>query len=1225
MKLNRIVAAGLLLAASIFSSGAMAQCTGQAPARTICGNPGASQGLPRWVPSGASIPAVAQGDILYGSAANVLSALPAVQAGQPLISGGVATAPLYAGSWARFLTSSQRLVLSRNATTWAALGNTSLHIAGGNSGEARVEWTAANSDSVGVFGRMNGTFASPTPLIATDQVMGLIGVGIDTAGSTTMQQGGALGGYASQNWTSTHHGYYFQFSGINDNTVDLVNFGTFKNQKAGFGNEISPQYGVTYSANATTGIASPFSQVGFGAIGADSGGSIGYEAIAFSNTALVNLYRANGTNAAKTAPTSGQQLGGFFGNGWDAAAWRVGAGMYAVANQNWSSGIAGTRLDFYANADGGTTNANVASLSGGGTLTVSPTSGTTNKGLSITQTFPSSGTPVGPVLGNTIDVTNPGLGASGAGHDNFGGQSLIYGFRATMSITGTSSGSGSAAFGAFTNIAAASDGFGGSHGVTISGASPAGHNAWGHIGYGIVFNGGQIGLLVGVESEMGVSAGGTASFRIGHSANSQGPVQGSTLDAAFAANTINIAGFGGNAAAWQHLMALSGSMYSGIGFPLAATGDFFFSDTAGTVASFANLSNVTVTGNILSFPNLTVGGNGGAVFGISGTTVAGQMIVSCASCGKSTITSTANGIAGSDGIVFNDVTGNNLLFAGVAEASNTSVRFGQTTGNYALAFSNGSSNLGLLFGTVTSVPLIIGTNNANRVQIAGSGCVSVGNATDCGSPGIVNLLTGVRIGNAAASGNVLRGNGSNFVSAQLACADLSTPCITGNQTITLSGDVSGSGTTAITTTLASVASAGTTGSSTAIPVVTIDVKGRTTSITTAAVIAPAGTLTGSTLASGVTASSLTSLGTITSLTATTINAFTAGGAIAMGGNNITGGGSATFTTFVGALTGHASLDLALTGGTMSGAIAMGTNAITGLTTHACAGACTFQSNGSTFAGSISTGQLWYLGGTSLTPAAGTTLTVSQNTGGSPAISALGNIIGQFIAADTTFGLLTLDTFGAQSIFSPRYAGGTQASKTAAPATTTVFSLGAQGWDGVSAYGNLAAVDFITINQTSASDHSSFIRVRTVASGATSLVEAIRIQGSGCLSIGTTTDCGAANILVNGHVLASGTAPTVSSCGVSPSISGSDNFGSVTAGTGVLTTCVINFAKTWGAAPRCVASSGTAIASMTVTATTTQLTIGGTSLTGDAINWVCGSTANLEPTNDNELVAFEKTG
>jgi hypothetical protein len=48
----------------------------------------------------------------------------------------------------------------------------------------------------------------------------------------------------------------------------------------------------------------------------------------------------------------------------------------------------------------------------------------------------------------------------------------------------------------------------------------------------------------------------------------------------------------------------------------------------------------------------------------------------------------------------------------------------------------------------------------------------VGTTTDPGA-GIVNVLTGYRIGNAAISGNVLRGNGTNFVSAQLATTDLS--------------------------------------------------------------------------------------------------------------------------------------------------------------------------------------------------------------------------------------------------------------------------------------------------------------------------------------------------------------------------------------------------------------------------------------------------------------------
>jgi hypothetical protein len=59
--------------------------------------------------------------------------------------------------------------------------------------------------------------------------------------------------------------------------------------------------------------------------------------------------------------------------------------------------------------------------------------------------------------------------------------------------------------------------------------------------------------------------------------------------------------------------------------------------------------------------------------------------------------------------------------------------------------------------------------------------------------------------------------------------------LTSNQTITLSGDVSGSGSSAITTTLASVGTAGTYGSASNIPVFTTDAKGRITSVTNTSV------------------------------------------------------------------------------------------------------------------------------------------------------------------------------------------------------------------------------------------------------------------------------------------------------------------------------------------------------------------------------------------------------
>jgi filamentous hemagglutinin len=111
------------------------------------------------------------------------------------------------------------------------------------------------------------------------------------------------------------------------------------------------------------------------------------------------------------------------------------------------------------------------------------------------------------------------------------------------------------------------------------------------------------------------------------------------------------------------------------------------------------------------------------------------------------------------------------------------------------------------------------------------------------------------------------GNVTGNSSTATAFATARTISITGDLAYT-SPSFDGTGNVTAAGTLATVATAGTTGSSTAIPVVTINAKGLTTSITTAAVVAPAGTLSGSTLASGVTASSLTSVGTLGSLTVT---------------------------------------------------------------------------------------------------------------------------------------------------------------------------------------------------------------------------------------------------------------------------------------------------------------------------------------------------------------------
>ena len=79
--------------------------------------------------------------------------------------------------------------------------------------------------------------------------------------------------------------------------------------------------------------------------------------------------------------------------------------------------------------------------------------------------------------------------------------------------------------------------------------------------------------------------------------------------------------------------------------------------------------------------------------------------------------------------------------------------------------------------------------------------------------------------------------------------------ITGNQSITVSGDATGSGTTSIALTLANTAvTPGTYGSTTLVPVVTVDSKGRITSVTTAA-ISGSLTFTGDVTGSGTTGTS----------------------------------------------------------------------------------------------------------------------------------------------------------------------------------------------------------------------------------------------------------------------------------------------------------------------------------------------------------------------------------
>lgn len=198
-------------------------------------------------------------------------------------------------------------------------------------------------------------------------------------------------------------------------------------------------------------------------------------------------------------------------------------------------------------------------------------------------------------------------------------------------------------------------------------------------------------------------------------------------------------------------------------------------------------------------------------------------------------------------------------------AVNGMLRYNTTAASFE-GYANGAwgsivSGAGVSSISFGSTGLTPSTSTTGAVTVAGTLAVASGGTGVTTSTGTTNVV----LSNSPVLVTPDLGTPSALVGTNITgtAAGLTAGTVTTNANLT--GDVTSVGNA---TTLATVASAGSTGSSTAIPVITINAKGLTTSITTAAVVAPAGTLSGGTLASGVTASSLTSLGTIASLVVT---------------------------------------------------------------------------------------------------------------------------------------------------------------------------------------------------------------------------------------------------------------------------------------------------------------------------------------------------------------------
>lgn len=196
-----------------------------------------------------------------------------------------------------------------------------------------------------------------------------------------------------------------------------------------------------------------------------------------------------------------------------------------------------------------------------------------------------------------------------------------------------------------------------------------------------------------------------------------------------------------NAGAWRTTLGLGVLATQGDGdkgdITVSASGATWTVDAS--AITYAKIQNVSATDRLLG--RSTAGA--GVVEEITCTSFARSLLDdSSAATARSTL-----GIGSSDTPTFSSVTAKDYVastaltnsFSGyTAQADTTAIggfrtyssaigatAFGVTINNMTLLYSDGAASLGLAVGTGNSAPLILGTNNTERMRIAADGSVSV--------------------------------------------------------------------------------------------------------------------------------------------------------------------------------------------------------------------------------------------------------------------------------------------------------------------------------------------------------------------------------------------------------------------------------------------------------------------------------------------------------------------
>lgn len=108
------------------------------------------------------------------------------------------------------------------------------------------------------------------------------------------------------------------------------------------------------------------------------------------------------------------------------------------------------------------------------------------------------------------------------------------------------------------------------------------------------------------------------------------------------------------------------------------------------------------------------------------------------------------------------------------------------------------------------------------------------------------------------------------------------------------------------------------------------------------------------------------------------------------------------------------------------------------------------------------------------------------------------------------------------VFRALIANGSASAPTAVPGGYQLFNLSTESYTG-SAYSNVnGRISIFTLNAQTTSDNSTYITFNTTPSASTTVTEAMRINASGGVGIGTTTDPGTGGLIVNSSTASSST-------------------------------------------------------------------------------------------------------